>query len=104
MLESTALTFLSRACAKHCSKSRALLSHSAGRCAANHAESTEPPAVLSPSAVGSRFVSLASSGIQSMYSPRVDLVASGAPVHSFEFVLGIVVDMAVLNDEPTSRT
>jgi hypothetical protein len=39
-----------------------------------------------------------------MYSPRVDLVASGGPVHSFQFVLGIVVDMAVLNDEPTSRT
>jgi hypothetical protein len=37
-----------------------------------------------------RFVSLASYGIQSMYSPRVDLV------HSFEFVLGIVVDTAVL--------
>ncbi|MEV5961263.1 hypothetical protein AB0L70_05830 [Kribbella sp. NPDC051952] len=43
------------------------------------------------------IVSLTAHSIKSTYSPRVDLVVNGELIHSFKFVLGIVVEVASLD-------
>ena len=43
------------------------------------------------------IVSLAAHSIKSTYAPRVDLIVNGELIHSFRFVLGIVVEVAALD-------